>query len=158
MIIVQISKPHVITRVLQHSLPAARWSLNLLSQWQGQSILLKLIVNAFTHLTLRHTLNEIIIDSAFPAQHTSAPGLITVTTTALLFTPLMSLNPKLIIPLSDVRGVKKAGLLKGLYIRTVDTADDGQKQEKEEKFLWVGGRDELFARLVGAEPRRWMKV
>ncbi|RDB28719.1 hypothetical protein Hypma_015536 [Hypsizygus marmoreus] len=93
----------------------------------------------------------------FPAQHTSSPGLITVTDTALFFTPLMSLEPKFVLPLSDIRGVKKVGLLKGLQICIVQTVE-GVKQEKEEKFLWVGGRDELFARLMGADGRRWMKV
>jgi hypothetical protein len=70
----------------------------------------------------------------------------------------MSTNPKFVIQLNDIRGVKKAGLLKGLYIRSVETPDGGERREREDKYLWVGARDELFARLVGSEGRRWLKV
>jgi len=69
----------------------------------------------------------------------------------------MSQNAKVIIQLSSVKGVKKAGLLKGLHIRWTETAD-GIKEQKEDKFLWVGSRDDLFARLIGSDGRRWMKV
>jgi len=75
---------------------------------------------------------------------------------AFFFTPLISQNAKLIIPLSAVKGVKKTGLLKGLYIRWSDPTDDSE--QREEKFVWIRGRDELFARLVGTEGRKWIKV
>jgi hypothetical protein len=29
---------------------------------------------------------------------------------------------------------------------------------KEERFRWVGGRDECFAQLVGLTPGRWVKM
>ncbi|KAJ7783774.1 hypothetical protein DFH07DRAFT_873983 [Mycena maculata] len=81
----------------------------------------------------------------FPAQHTSAPGLITLTTETFFFTPLMASNAKLAIPLTSLRGVKKkSGVFTALTITWVDQAN-----VKEEKFRWVGGRDELFTRLVG---------
>lgn len=69
----------------------------------------------------------------------------------------MSRSHKFVIPLAAVKGVKKAGLLKGLNIRWNETVD-GLKQQKEENFVWVGSRDELFARLVGSDSKRWMKV
>jgi hypothetical protein len=69
----------------------------------------------------------------------------------------MSQNAKFVIPLSAVKGVKKAGMLKGLNLRWTHPADETQEQQ-EEKFHWVGSRDELFARLIGIEGRRWMKV
>ncbi|KDR84978.1 hypothetical protein GALMADRAFT_233502 [Galerina marginata CBS 339.88] len=93
----------------------------------------------------------------YPCQHTSSPGLITLTHNTLLFTPLLSQDAKLVIQLAAVKGVKKAGVLKGLHIRWNDSSD-GNNEQKEDKFLWVGGRDELFARLVGSDGRRWMKV
>ncbi|KAF8168110.1 hypothetical protein B0H34DRAFT_46392 [Crassisporium funariophilum] len=93
----------------------------------------------------------------YPCQHSSAPGLITLMHSTMYFTPLMWQNAKISIPLSDVKGVKKAGMLKGLHIRWNDTSE-GNKDSKEEKFLWVGERDELFARLVGSDGRRWMQV
>ncbi|KAG6911973.1 hypothetical protein DXG01_000221 [Tephrocybe rancida] len=78
----------------------------------------------------------------YPVQHASGPGLVTLTTNDLLFTPLMSLDPKIIIPLPRIQSVKKT---------VCATLNDG---EREEKFRWVGGRDELFARLVGMEGIR----
>lgn len=63
----------------------------------------------------------------------------------------------MVIPLTAVKGVKKAGLLKGLNIRWNDSID-GLKEQKEDKFSWIGSRDELFARLVGSDGKRWMKV
>lgn len=96
--------------------------------------------------------------TAFPAQHTSAPGLITVTPTAFFFTPIMSANAKIIIPFDTLRGVKKMGVLKGLSLRWSETTQEDETVEKEERFRWVGGRDELFARLIGADGKRWMKA
>lgn len=80
----------------------------------------------------------------------------TVTSTSVMFTQLMVWAPKLNIPLNDLRAVKKVGLLKGLSVLWFDR---NTGEEREEKFKWVGNRDELFARLVGAsEGRRWMKT
>ena len=31
-------------------------------------------------------------------------------------------------------------------------------EEREDKFHWVGNRDELFARLVGSDGARWITV
>ncbi|KAJ7125590.1 hypothetical protein C8R43DRAFT_710389 [Mycena crocata] len=91
----------------------------------------------------------------FPAQHTSAPGLITLTSDKLFFTPLMASNAKVEIPLAQLRGVKKkSGIFSALTVSWLDGQDD-----REERFRWVGGRDELFARLVGAaDGRRWIKA
>ena len=94
---------------------------------------------------------------AFPAQHTSAPGLITLTPVTLFFTPLMSSAAKVTIAFSDLRGVKKTGLLQGLSLRWAETQDN-RGTEKEERFIWVGDRDELFARLIGPNGQRWLKV
>lgn len=81
----------------------------------------------------------------FPAQHTSAPGLITLTAQTMFFTPLMASTAKVEIPLSNLRGVKKkSGIFTALTVSWVDEQGNG----REEKFRWVGGRDELFARLV----------
>lgn len=71
----------------------------------------------------------------------------------------MSTTAKFVIPLADLRGARKTGLLKGLCIRWMMTdPQSGEKFEQEEKFKWVGGRDELFARLIGPDGRRWMTV
>lgn len=95
--------------------------------------------------------------SAYPAHHTSTPGLITLTTTTIYFTALASQQAKLIIPCKNLCGVKKTGLLKGLSIIWIE----GEKEcgeEIEEKFHWVGNRDELFARLLGPNGARWMRI
>lgn len=68
----------------------------------------------------------------------------------------MSQNAKFVIPLSAVKGVKKVGMLKGLHLRWANPVEN--EDPREEKFHWVGNRDELFARLVGIEGHRWMKV
>lgn len=108
---------------------------------------------------LLHGLPSPRIDThTFPAQHTSAPGLITITPITFFFTPLMSSTAKIAIAVSDIRGVKKTGLFKGLCLRWVEMQDDDNVIEKEEKFIWVGERDELFARLIGPDGRRWLKV
>ncbi|KIJ68465.1 hypothetical protein HYDPIDRAFT_106664 [Hydnomerulius pinastri MD-312] len=93
----------------------------------------------------------------FPAQYTSVPGLITLTSTTLYFTSLTSTRAKLVIPCSQLRGVKKSGLVKGISVTWVPT-DPGDSREREEKFHWVGNRDELFARLLGPDGGRWMRV
>ncbi|KAI5835560.1 hypothetical protein K523DRAFT_368238 [Schizophyllum commune Tattone D] len=89
---------------------------------------------------------------AYPAHHSTGPGLLTISPVVLQFTPFLSTTPKLSIPIKDLRGVKKTGLLKGLTLRY----DDGS-QVREEKFPWVGGREELFARLIGPDRTRWLK-
>jgi GRAM domain-containing protein 4 len=70
----------------------------------------------------------------------------------------LSPTAKITIAVSDLRGVKKTGLLKGLSLRWAETQEDEGMREKEEKFIWVGERDELFARLIGPDGRRWLKV
>ena len=94
---------------------------------------------------------------AYPCQHPSGPGLITLTHNAFYFTPLMSQTAKISLSLAAVKGVKKTGFLKGLSLRWSETLD-GIQELKEEKFLWIGERDELFARLLGSDGRRWIKV
>ncbi|KAJ7038215.1 hypothetical protein C8F04DRAFT_1089928 [Mycena alexandri] len=90
----------------------------------------------------------------FPAQHTSAPGLITLTTDTFFFTPLMASTAKVEIPLASLRGVKKKS---GLFTALTITWIDAEGVRKEEKFRWVGGRDELFARLIStADGKRWI--
>ncbi|KAG1899244.1 uncharacterized protein F5891DRAFT_422392 [Suillus fuscotomentosus] len=93
----------------------------------------------------------------YPAHHTSAPGLITLTTTTVYFTTLASQQAKLIIPRGNLCGVKKTGLMKGLLISWFD-GEEGHGKEIEEKFHWVGNRDELFARLLGPDGARWMRI
>jgi hypothetical protein len=93
----------------------------------------------------------------YPAHHTSAPGLITLTATTVYFTALTSQQAKLIIPRENLCGVKKAGMIKGLLISWVD-GEEGHGKEIEEKFHWVGNRDELFARLLGPDGARWMRI
>ena len=70
----------------------------------------------------------------------------------------MSATANMTIPFAQLRGVKKTGLLKGLSLRWSDEQGGENLIEKEEKFIWVGNRDELFARLIGPDGRRWMKV
>lgn len=93
----------------------------------------------------------------YPAHHTSAPGLITLTATTVYFTTLASQQAKIIIPRETLCGVKKTGLMKGLLISWVGD-DEGHGKELEEKFHWVGNRDELFARLLGPDGARWMRI
>ncbi|KAJ6519806.1 hypothetical protein C8R45DRAFT_952783 [Mycena sanguinolenta] len=100
--------------------------------------------------TNRATPHESVETHTFPAQHISAPGLITLTPTTLYFTPLMASTAKLEIPLANLRGVKKKS---GLFTALTMIWEDEQGKEKEEKFRWVGGLDELFARLVATRRR-----
>lgn len=96
---------------------------------------------------------------AFPAQHSSAPGLITLTSTKLYFTSLISLDPSVTVSLQDIKGVKKVGILKGLDILLTTADADGGKSDKLEKFIWVNNRDELFARIISINNNvKWMKV
>ena len=113
----------------------------------------------------------------------------------ILFTPALSSNIKLKIPLQDIRSIKKLG--RGIQIKYLVRAgqkdnnigeaivekrsvgiptgevglaegsnvtaplmagDNGEPTTKEERFRWIGGRDECFARLVGLTPGRWVKM
>ncbi len=69
-----------------------------------------------------------------------------------LFTPLTTTKPKITLPLSRLRGVRKMGLIKGLSLKW---SPENDEHEVEEIFRWVGGRDELFTRLVGLAGKRW---
>ncbi|KAF8846368.1 hypothetical protein BDN67DRAFT_39548 [Paxillus ammoniavirescens] len=93
----------------------------------------------------------------FPAQYASTPGLITLTPTTLYFTTLTATRAKLVIPCDRLRGVKKSGLVKGISMTWVPT-DSVDGREREERFHWVGNRDELFARLLGPDGGRWMRI
>ncbi|KAK7058976.1 hypothetical protein VNI00_001600 [Paramarasmius palmivorus] len=97
--------------------------------------------------------NSPVETHTFPCHHTTAPGLITLSPSMFYFTPIMSVNPKVAFPMNYVVSVKKAGLLKGVSVKWCDPKDN---QEHEEVFKWVGGRDELFARLVGTDARKWI--
>lgn len=55
-------------------------------------------------------------------------------------------------------GVKKLSTVHGVRVRWTEAAENGVMAEKDEKFFWVGGRDELFARMIGTQRQRWMKV
>lgn len=101
----------------------------------------------------------------------------------------MSSNAKVVIPLQDIRGVKKVGRMGGLSVKyvvrgaepqasqsvrkytedlkdgdadpttmPVTSAANGEPLEREEKFGWISGRDEVFAKLVGWGGRRWVKM
>ena len=69
------------------------------------------------------------------------------------FTPLLRQDAKIIIALTAIKGVKKVGMLKGLQVRWNDASGD-----KEDRFLWIGERDDLFARLVGSDGKRWIQI
>lgn len=92
--------------------------------------------------------------SAYPAQRGKTPGVITVSTEMFYFTPLLS-GPKLEIPMGDIVGIKRA-MPKGISIRVQDVSQENG--ERNEKFMLVYERDELFGRLVGMGGKKWMKV
>ncbi|KAI0361586.1 hypothetical protein OH77DRAFT_444853 [Trametes cingulata] len=94
----------------------------------------------------------------FPAQLKQHPGLITLTSTTLFFTPLLSSRAALSIPLADVTRVKKSSITKGIDVSYSEARADGSKEEKEAKFFFVGSRDDLFARLVSWGGKRWTNV
>ncbi|KAF9044548.1 hypothetical protein BDZ89DRAFT_1059025 [Hymenopellis radicata] len=91
----------------------------------------------------------------YPCQYGSTPGLITLTPTMFYFTSFLSTNPTCTILLNRLQGAKKTGLMKGLTLKWA--AEEGG-QQNEEVFRWVGNRDELFARLIGLEGKRWLKA
>jgi len=93
----------------------------------------------------------------FLAQYASSPGLITLTPSTLFFTSLTGTHAKLVMRRDRLRGVKRSGLMKGISITWApEELTDGE--EKEERFHWVGNRDELFARLVGSDGGSWITV
>jgi len=47
--------------------------------------------------------------------------------------------------------------MKGLLISWI-VSENGREREIEEKFRWVGDRDDLFARLLGPNGARWMRI
>lgn len=89
----------------------------------------------------------------FPAQR-KGPGLITLTDAMLYFTPLTSSKPEISIKLERILAVKKSGVAKGLKVRWTEPDANGVEEERTERFLWVGDRDTLFARLVGWHANR----
>ena len=64
----------------------------------------------------------------------------------------------MVINLKDIASVQKHGILDGLRIHRRQVNTDGKTEEIEEKFGWVGGRDDLFTRLVGSQGVRWINV
>ncbi len=112
--------------------------------------------SVYSARSLHHTGSQVLrYTSAYPCQHGSTPGLITLTPTMFYFTSFMSNNPTFTLLLNRLQGAKKTGLMKGLTLRWA--AEESGKQN-EEIFHWVGNRDELFARLIGLEGKRWLKA
>lgn len=51
------------------------------------------------------------------------------------------------------------GLAEGANVTAPFMAgDNSEPMTKEERFRWIGGRDECFAQLVGLTPGRWVKM
>jgi len=97
--------------------------------------------------------------AAFPATMKShGPGLITLTPTSLFFTSLLSPQPVMTLQLADITGVKKITMTKGLEVRYSHQDEHGAVEEKDVSFQLVGGRSELFARLVSSGGKRWAKM
>jgi hypothetical protein len=84
-----------------------------------------------------------------PAQET------TITQPDIEPTPMHTSRGGLLIPLDRIRRVKKIGAL-GARGLTLEWEDDSGAIKKE-RFWWVHGRDEAFARLVGGQ-KRWVRV
>ncbi|KAI0692762.1 hypothetical protein BC835DRAFT_1277038 [Cytidiella melzeri] len=100
---------------------------------------------------------ETIPTHTYPAQ-CKVPGLITLTDSQLFFTPITSIGPTMTVNLKNLTGAKRSGLAKGLKLSWTDVQEDGETTEQEERFLWVGGRDDLFARLVGNQSKQWLHL
>lgn len=101
----------------------------------------------------------------------------TLSSSAIEFTPFMRHKPNLQIPLDRIRGVKKSGK-RTLLVRFLEPVTDGKGEtyktvedpdgmddmgvlvmkEREDKFKWVGHRDEVFARLVTSKKDHWVPV
>jgi GRAM domain-containing protein 4 len=74
----------------------------------------------------------------------------------LSFTPFMTSSPISTRVLSRLQGVKKTNWTKGLLFTWL--TDDADKEQEEEVFRLIENRDELFARLIGLEGKRWVKT
>ncbi|KAG8928537.1 hypothetical protein FRC01_005787 [Tulasnella sp. 417] len=116
---------------------------------------------------------------SYSAHHKHIPGIITLSNLAIEFTPFLRHRARVQILLDRIRGVKRAGR-RTLIIRFVDPVpsekdEPGQIKtvenpesaegpkvlvmaEREEKFTWVGQRDEVFARLVASKKNAWVPV
>lgn len=73
----------------------------------------------------------------------------------LLFTPFVSSNLKMDIDVNDITRVKKTSMLRGLKVSYMNPETGN---ETEEKYHWINGRDELFARLIGLGHQRWQNI
>ena len=91
---------------------------------------------------------------AYPAQYGTTSGVITVSTEKFYFTPLLA-GSKLEIPVEDIVGIQKV-LPNGISIRVKDASQEDGK--REERFMMVYERDELFGRLVGMGGKKWTKI
>ena len=109
------------------------------------------------------------------------PGILTLSESAIQFTPFLRSKPNVHIDLDRIRGMKKVSN-KTLFIRWIEPVEDvhaagGMKTvdnpdaaagetpeqvivmaEREEKFKHVGHRDEVFARIVATRKSRWVTV
>ncbi|CAE6420894.1 unnamed protein product [Rhizoctonia solani] len=102
-------------------------------------------------------------EQSFPAQHRSRPGMLMISSTELSFSPLFASGSSpqsgtpqdtrtVKVDIDQLRGVKKLSP-GGLSLRYVKGSEI-----VEEKFLFVVGRDEAFATLVGWGGGRWKNV
>ncbi|KAG8990468.1 hypothetical protein FRB90_001754, partial [Tulasnella sp. 427] len=115
----------------------------------------------------------------YSAHHKHIPGIMTLSNLSIEFTPFLGHKPRVQIPLDRIRGVKRIGRRTLLVrfiepvptdneepgqIKTVENPEstDAEKvlvmAEKEEKFKWVGKRDEVFARIVASKKDAWVPV
>lgn len=92
------------------------------------------------------------ITRTYPCQYGTTPGVVTLTSTTLFFTPLMSSHAKVTIPIDQITGIKKGGS------KSISVQFEDSEGPKTERFLWVYERGDLFGRLVGLGGRKWLKV
>lgn len=114
---------------------------------------------------------------SYSAHHKHMPGIMTLSNLAIEFTPFLRHRPKVQIPLDRIRGVKRVGHRTLLIrftepvpseedepgqIKTVENPQAAEAPkvlvmaEREEKFKWVGQRDEVFARIVASRKDAWV--
>ena len=74
----------------------------------------------------------------------------------LSFTPFASCSPSSTRLLSRLHGVRKTNWTKGLSFSW--SKDNADEEQEEEVFRLIENRDELFARLIGLEGKRWVKT
>ncbi|PCH33659.1 hypothetical protein WOLCODRAFT_160244 [Wolfiporia cocos MD-104 SS10] len=146
----RVATTQTVTREVKQRLQGGQWKR--LDTWRSLNPLTPQI--AMPHGTTEPRMETF----TFPAQYAKTSGLITLTSDTLFFTTLLSTTAKLSIPLKDMLGVKKTGPMRGINVRWLYAGPDGETEEREEKFLWVGARNELFARLVAWGGRRWANV